>query len=271
MRELIDCHVHTERCGHASGTVAQMISAAVFKGLTGIVMTEHLPLPEDLDPERHLSLAPDALAAYADEVLSMAARVKGLEVVLGAEADWLPGREAETALTRQAARNAGVQVLLGSVHFLGEWAFDDPHHLEEWDAHDVDEVWADYFALWCDAARSGQFDVMAHPDLPKKFGHLPSFDTSELFAAAAAAARAGQVLIEVSTAGLRKPIGELYPAPALLRAFREADVGVTVGSDAHATDEIGYHIEEAYQAAFEAGYRKVALPLGEGDVKWIEL
>ena len=65
MRELIDCHIHTERCGHASGTVAQAVSAAVFRGLTGMVLTEHLPLPEDLDPSRHLAEAVARAAAVA--------------------------------------------------------------------------------------------------------------------------------------------------------------------------------------------------------------
>ncbi|HSK46514.1 MAG TPA: histidinol-phosphatase HisJ family protein [Coriobacteriia bacterium] len=271
MRELIDCHIHTERCGHASGTVAQMISAAVFAGLTGVVVTEHLPLPLELDSDHHLSMTDGEISSYAEDVNSMAARVKGLEVILGAEADWLPGREEFSEGVRLEARAAGVRVLLGSVHFLEDWAFDDPHELAEWENRSVDEVWSAYFAHWCDAARSGYFDVMAHPDLPKKFGHRPTFDLSELYDAAARAAAEGGVAIEVSTAGLRKPVAELYPAHQLLTAFADRGVPATVGSDAHATSEVGFGIPLAYDAMLAAGYERAALPLGGGEMKWVTL
>jgi histidinol-phosphatase (PHP family) len=271
MREMIDCHVHTQRCGHATGTVAQMVGAAVFKGLSGVVMTEHLPLPDDIDPSRHLSMPADDLATYVDEVHSMAERVKGLQVITGAEVDWLPGREEYSAGMRRDAEALGIEVFLGSVHFIGDWAFDSPHDLAEWDRRDVGEVWEQYFSLWCDAASSGLFDVMAHPDLVKKFGHRPSFDTSDLYAEAARCAAQSGVMIEVSSAGLRKPVGEIYPGPELLSAFRAAGVEATAASDAHAPDEIGLGIEDSYAALHEAGYRQVAFPVGRGEVRYIEL
>lgn len=271
MRDLIDCHIHTERCGHATGTVGQMISAGVFRGLTGMIMTEHLPLPEDLDPDRHLSMPACDLASYAEEVRQMAERVKGVTVVLGAEVDWLPGREAAMAAVRAEAEALGVSVFLGSVHFLDGWAFDSPHSLDEWETRDVDEVWSSYFSVWCDAARSAMFDVMAHPDLPKKFGHRPGLDPRELYMEAANAAAEGGVLIEVSTAGLRKPVGELYPGPELLKVFYEAGVEATVGSDAHAADEVGYLIEGAYDAMAVAGYKRVAFPVSAEETRFIGL
>jgi histidinol-phosphatase (PHP family) len=271
VRDLIDCHIHTERCGHASGTVAQMVSAGVFRGLSGMVFTEHLPLPEDLDPDHHLSLPACDLATYAREVVEMSERVKGTTIVLGAEADWLPGHEELTMAVRAEAEALGISVMLGSVHFIGEWAFDDPNNLDEWDKRDVDAVWTEYFGYWCDAARRGGFDVMAHPDLPKKFGHRPGFDTRELFAEAARAAADGGVLIEVSTAGLRRPVGELYPGPELLQAFHAAGVDATVGSDAHAPNEVGFHIEYAYGALASAGYSRAAFPVSSDETRFIEL
>lgn len=271
MDRLIDCHVHTSRCGHATGTVSQIAGAAVFKGLEGLIFTEHLPLPRDIDPDNHLSMPHSELGVYASEVLETASRVKGLEIVLGAEADWIPGREDELAAVRKEASSFGISVLLGSVHFLDGWAFDDPHDVAAWDSKDIDEVWNQYFDVWCEAASSGLFEVMAHPDLPKKFGHRPTFDTADLYAEAARCASDGQVLIEVSTAGLRKPVGELYPCPELLRAFKDAGVIATVGSDAHAPDEVGYSIEVAYEALRNAGYESVAFPISREETRFIPL
>lgn len=271
MRELIDCHIHTERCGHATGSAAQMVAAAVVAGLSGILMTEHLPLPDELDPDCHLSMPACDLETYAAEVSALAGRVHGLDVVLAAEADWLPDHPEHASHTRARAAELGIDVLLGSVHFIGGWAFDDPHHIDLWDARDVDAVWEQYFSRWCEAARSGVFTVMAHPDLVKKFGHRPSFDPRELYVEAARAAAEGGVLVEASTAGWRKPVGELYPGPELLSAFAEAGVGMTVGSDAHDPTEVGYRISDALDELAKAGYERYAFPLRADEVRWYEL
>lgn len=271
MRTLIDCHIHTERCGHASGTVDDYVRAALKAGLGGIAITEHLALPEDVDPGRHLSMPTCDLEDYLVEVDFARQRHPEIAIVTGLEADFLAGREAFTAAALAEARNRpdGATVVLGSVHFIDGWAFDDPHHVEEWERHDVDTVWRDYFALWNSATASGMFDVMAHPDLVKKFGHFPSFDPGDLFREAASTAAASGVRIEVSTAGLRKPVGELYPGAAMLAAFAEAGVGATVGSDAHEPCEVGFRIGAGYDAMRAAGYSTVSFPDGSGG--WKEL
>jgi histidinol-phosphatase (PHP family) len=271
VRKLIDCHIHTRRCGHATGSVEDCAREAARQGLYGIAITEHLALPKDMDPNRHLSMSAEALDGYLLEVDAARRHFPGLNIVTGLEADYLAGREAETAAALAQARNRtdGATLVLGSVHFIGDWAFDDPHDIAQWETRDVDAAWRDYFELWIRAVRSGLFDVMAHPDLVKKFGHFPSFDPRELYATATAAAADAGVLIEVSTAGLRKPVGELYPGAELLSAFRAAGVAATVGSDAHEPAEVGYRIDAAYDAMSAAGYEMVAFPDGSGS--WKEL
>jgi histidinol-phosphatase (PHP family) len=271
VRQLIDCHIHTQRCGHATGTVDDYVAEGAHQGLYGMVITEHLALPEELDPNRHLSMPACDLEDYLVEVDFARNRYPDIVLVTGIEADYLAGREAETAraLAEARAHSDGVRFVLGSVHFIDGWAFDDPHHVEEWDRRDVEQAWRDYFDLWMAAARSGLFDVMAHPDLIKKFGHVPSFDRSELYAECARVAAGAGVLIEVSTAGLRKPVGELYPGAEFLAAFQAAGVRATVGSDAHEPSEVGFGIDTAYDALQAAGYGSVAFPDGQGG--WKEL
>jgi len=259
VRGLIDSHLHTRLCGHATGTVQQYAAAAAARGLAGIAVTEHLPLPHELDPDRRLSMPPSRVEEYLGEIQEVRLARPDLEIITGIEADWLPDRVEETAAALSALRQRadGVKVVLGSVHFLGGWAFDDPNRLDEWGGRDVDQVWEDYTAEWCRAAKSGLFDVMAHPDLPKKFGHHPSGDVDGLYARFADVALTSGVMIEVSTAGLRKPVAELYPAAGLLRAFGEAGVPATLGSDAHSPDEVGFAFDEACDALRTAGYHAV--------------
>ncbi len=273
MRELIDCHIHTERCGHAEGTVDDYARMAVERGLVGIVMTEHLPMPAGMDPHNRVSMPACDLEEYLVEVDLARNRYPELEIVTGVEADYLPDRMDEVRATLRDAtqRSDGASVVLGSVHLLGNWTFDDPHTVESWESRSVDQAWEEYFSTWCDACRTGLFDVMAHPDLVKKFGHLPSFDRRELYSEAARVAAETGVLIEVSTAGLRKPIAELYPGPGLLKAFHAAGVPATVGSDAHAPREVGMQIGTAYDAMLDAGYRSVAFPGESGGWRAIAL
>lgn len=271
MRPLIDCHIHTERCGHANGNAAEYLAAARAAGLEAIVFTEHLPLPSTYDQDGHLAVPEDELADYCREVTALQVEGGLPQVILGVEADWLPQERPWMLAQLERARECGVTVVLGSVHFLGTWAFDDPAELPAWESRNVDEVWLEYADTWCEAAQSGLFDVLAHPDLPKKFGQRPSFDTARMFERMAMSAAAGGALIEVSTAGLRKPVKELYPGPELLTAFRLAGVDATVGSDAHAPSEVGFGLDRAHEALARAGYTRVALPIGTGERRWYEL
>lgn len=176
--------------------------------------------------------------------------------MLGVEADWLPSHPGHVERLLGAH---DFDVVLGSLHFLGDWAFDDPALIDRWKGLDVDDVWRRYFAELARAARSGLYDVMAHPDLVKKFGHRPGFDPAPLHADAAEAfARAG-VAVEVNTAGLRKPCAEIYPCEDFLAACRRAGVRATVGTDAHSPADVAAGLAEARALLIRAGYDSVAV------------
>ena len=273
MRGLIDCHVHTRLCGHATGSVSDCAAVARKRGLAGIAITEHLPLPAELDPDRTLSMATDMVDAYLSEIEDARYEFPELEMIAGIEADWLPDRVGDTraAIGGLRRRSDGVRVVLGSVHFLSDWAFDDPNRVHEWEGRDVDAVWDRYVTEWCAAAESGLFDVMAHPDLPKKFGHRPSKDVDGLNARFAESAARANLVIEVSTAGLRKPVGELYPSAGLLRAFRAAGVRATLGSDAHQPEEVGYAFSQACGTLRSVGYEELHFPTAGGQMRSVQL
>src|SRR5207247_6052216 len=120
----------------------------------------------------------------------------------------------------------------------------------------VESAWHRYFETLARAARSGLFDSLSHPDLVKIFGdRAAGFDYAEI---ADAIAESG-VAVEVSTAGLRKPVGELYPHPDFLVSCRERGVPVTTGSDAHAPDVVGRDFDRARELLSAAGYETVTV------------
>jgi len=263
--------MHTVLCGHAEHSIEEMVATLEASSLAGGIVTEHLPLPDDVDSDRVVSMYLGELPSYVAALQVLRERSPlGDDLVIGAEADWRDVDPAWTAQSVADARAAGVEIVLGSVHMLGDWAFDDPNRVEIWDTKDVDEVWDQYFTAWCAAASSGLFDVMSHPDLPKKFGHVPT-DPREYYVEAARVAAEAGVLCEVSTAGLRKPCAELYPAPQFLAELARRGISFTLASDAHDKNEIGYRFDVAAEALAEVGVTQQALPKGSGVIDWLPL
>jgi histidinol-phosphatase (PHP family) len=251
---MIDMHVHTSRCRHASGTPSEYVAAAEAAGVSVLAFTDHLPLLDGSDTDYAMSMG--ELPAYVAEIGDLRGSEARSEILLGIEADWDP---CAADVLREALARYDFDVVLGSVHFLGGWAFDDPRLVGRYATTDVDALWRDYFGALAAAARSGLFDIMAHIDLVKKFGYMPSYDPRELYEDAALAfARAG-VAVEVNTAGLRKPCAELYPTASFLRACRSAGVLATMGSDAHAPEEVGMGLGQARDALVAAGYDSVVV------------
>jgi histidinol-phosphatase (PHP family) len=256
---LIDLHIHTSRCGHATGTPREYVEAASTAGVSVMCFTDHLPLPLGTPHALEYAMPAEQLADYVSDIRSLAgysADAGGPEVLLGIEADWIEGREDEI---RRACVDARFDMVLGSVHFIDGWAFDDPDLTDRYGEWDLIELWDRYFATLATAAASGLFDVMAHPDLVKKFGYLPDVDATPWYEQTAEAFAAAGVAFEVNTAGLRKPCGELYPAPGFLRAAHRRGVPVTSGSDAHKPGEVGAGMGAARDALLEAGYRSVVV------------
>ncbi len=160
---------------------------------------------------------------------------RGLPVKLGLEIDRVPGRQDELA---EIVDPYPWDFLLGSVHEVLDVAVDQKPGI--WERLSVEDVWRDYVASVSDLAASGHVDVMSHPDLAKIYGRRPAPDVLvELHETLAASFAAAGVAVEVSTAGLRKPVRELYPSEALLRAFHGRGVPITIASDAHEPHLVG--------------------------------
>jgi histidinol-phosphatase (PHP family) len=166
-----------------------------------------------------------------------AAKAAGLPVVLGLEVDYYRGRMDEVA---GLLEGYPFDVLLGSVHWLGAWRFDDiddPLSMAQWSARDVDAAWAEYAGAIEELAATQVCDVLAHPDLVKAAGHRAGAP-EECWDRLVEAACASGMAAEVSSAGWRKPAGEAYPAPGLLARLAARGVPLTTASDAHGLPDV---------------------------------
>jgi histidinol-phosphatase (PHP family) len=177
---------------------------------------------------------------------------------LGIEADFVPGAEDRTANLLEAR---DFDYVIGSVHFIREGAVDmddftvwDPKH----PGRSPEEVWRRYFETVAESAKSGLFDIIAHPDLVKIWGsahpgRIPAGDLRHYYEPAVEAIAEAGVAVEVSTAGLRKPVGEIYPAPPFLAMCLEAGTPIALSSDAHRPQDVGAGYEQALELLAELG------------------
>jgi len=243
----VDLHNHTTRCNHAEGTIDEYIQKAIELGIDIYGFSEHAPM--DFDEKYRLPFCD--MQAYTNDILTAKERYKNeIEILLGYEVDWLQGHMDKRVL------EAKVDYLIGSVHFIDKWGFDNPEFIGGWKEKDIDEIWKAYFEATEAMAKSGKFDIVGHLDLIKVFKYMPKKEIRLLAKDALHAIKKSNMAIEINTAGLRKPIGELYPSRALLEETYALGIPITFSSDAHAVEHIGAGYDLATTLAKEIGYTK---------------
>lgn len=182
---------------------------------------------------------------------------------LGIEADFLPGREDRVA---NLLDGRDWDYVVGSVHFLGDDCV-DLCGSRQWAEIDIwrsrphpERVWRRYFETLGEAARSGLFDLLAHPDLVKVCGGpRPEGDLRRYYELAMEGIAESDVAVEVSTAGLRKPVREIYPARGFLELCLEAGRPVALSSDAHRPEQLGHEYDRALELLSDLGVTELAV------------
>lgn len=223
--------------------VARYRATASERGITELGVSEHVyRFEQALEVWRHpfwQQYAHDDLDAYCTFVREQT------DLRLGIEADFVPGAEDRMANLLEAR---AFDYVIGSVHFIREGAV-DMDEFGVWDkGRSAEEVWRRYFQTIGESAASGLFDVVAHPDLVKYWGRerpLPEGDLRRYYELAIDGIAQSGIAVEVSTAGLRKRAGEIYPAPAFLQMCLEAGAPIALSSDAHRPQDVGADYEQA--------------------------
>lgn len=241
----IDIHNHTTRCNHAEGNIDEYIQRAIELGIDVYGFSEHAPM--DFDPGYRLAF--EEMDDYRDDILNAKKKyLDQIQILFGYEVDYLPGHMDDRVL------NADVDFFIGSVHFIDKWSFDNPEFLSGWKDKDIDEIWQAYFEAVAAMAKFGRFDIVGHLDLIKVFKYLPKQDVRLLAKEALLAIKKANMVLELNAAGLRKPIGEIYPSKPLLEEAYALDIPITFGSDAHTPEQVGFAYEEMTALAKDVGY-----------------
>jgi histidinol-phosphatase (PHP family) len=264
-RVLTDYHVHL-RPDEPGTTAERYLTAdnaeryrlvAAERGIAELGVSEHVyRFTQALDVWQHplwVETARDDLDAYCAFVREQT------DLKLGIEADFVPGRE-----DRMAELLAGRDwdYVVGSIHFVGDGALDYEKYDVWTRASSPDKVWRTYFEMLGELARSGQFDVLAHPDLVAHWGHerpRPERDPRYFYEIAMEGIAESGIAVEVSTAGLRKPVGRIYPDRAFLEMVVDAGNPIALSSDAHVPDQLGHAYDQALELLDDVGVAELCV------------
>ncbi len=237
-------------------TLADLVTWAKEHQLGEFGLSDHLALhPSGEDPE--WAMPRDQLDTYVRDVLHQQSVHKDvLQIRLGLEVDWYEGAEDRIS---QALGEYPWDYLIGSVHELDGFTVD--HTSAVWKKLTTDQIDHVHLRYWQNMralAKSGLFDIVAHLDLPKKFGFFPECDLSTEVNLALDAIAENNLVVELNTAGWHKPVNDAYPSESLLSKCFERHIPVTISADAHQPDHLLRDFSRAAARLRAVGYQQVA-------------
>lgn len=245
----VDLHNHTAYCNHASGSMESYLQKASDIGIDIFGFSCHAPM--NFDTKYRMSF--EQLPLYFSEIPST---YNGMEVLRALEVDYILGRE---DLLNEAVLRADVDYLIGSIHFLGDWGFDNPEFIGEWRNRGVFATWEAYFNSLQSMIKTGSFQIVGHFDLPKLFGNLMPESLFEKMEDTLKLMRDMDMVLEVNSAGLRKHIKEQYPSLNILKKAKDFGLDVTLCSDAHSVLDIGFGYSLCVDILKDVGFNRVAI------------
>ncbi len=245
-----DLHNHTTLCKHATGTPREYIEKAIKENIQYFGFSDHAPM--DFDPKYRMDF--EQMEQYENSILNLKEEYRDkINLLLAYEVDFFTGHIDDRVL------KSNTDYLIGSVHFIQKWGFDNPEFIGQYKSRDIDKIWEEYFEAIEALAKSRLFNIVGHIDLIKIFNFLPKKDIRLVALKAVKEIKKADMVVEINAAGHRKPIKEAYPSPSIMELLSEHDIPITFSSDAHTPEQVGFKQKEIHALAKSYGYDKCAV------------
>lgn len=255
---LFDLHSHTARCGHASGKVKEYVERALALGISDFGISDHSPWMFQ-NSEIPMAMRWHELPGYIEEVRRMqecynCESENSFHVHLGMEMDFIPSR---LEIARETVKQYEWDYLLGSIHNIGLWAISDPAEAPRFRQYFADDVMEFYFDLVRQMVRARFCDIIAHLDLPKKYGFTYEGSYLRWIEPLIPEIREAGIAVEINTSGLEAPCKEVFPDWTIIEALAAGGVMLTLGSDSHAPDQVGRHFPQVIEKLRRIGVKEL--------------
>lgn len=241
---LVDYHTHPfshgEKTDYNKDIYKKFIKRAMDMGIKELGFSDHDEYEQNID----LSII-DSLKNESDIPI-----LKGLEI------DYIPGREEEIL---RKINKYNLDYTIGSVHFIGNWAFDHPDYINEYNTRDIDQCYIEYFDILNKAVKSGLFNIIGHFDLIKVFGFRSNLNIIDIIKPVLKNIKKYELVLEINTNGLNKPINEIYPSVEIIEKVHQLNIPITFGSDAHIAYRVGENILNYAKIINDIGYKEIAV------------
>ncbi len=255
---LTDYHTHTERGPYTVEWLENFLNVAKLRRIEEYGVSEHA---YRFKQTAHLLDNPwtrERRTEDLDDYFAMvqSARKAGHHIKFGIELDYIPGTENALA---EFIRSYPFDYVIGSVHWLGDFGFDLSEMKSQWLTRDLKQTYSEYFTILNQMVETQLFDLVGHADVIKVFGYEPDDPAflQDWYDRMAESFSRNHAVIEISTAGLRKPVGKLYPAPRFLEACYKQEIPIVINSDAHRPEDVGADYDQAIASAKSTGYTEI--------------
>ncbi len=254
----VNYHIHsTYSDGRA--TILEYVQEAVRKGFDEVAFTEHLAVKPGSMKKLYYSIDVSRIGDYVEEVRTVEKGLQGLRVRAGLEVDYFPGSE---QMLKDILGSNDLDFTMVSIHWIGEFCLDCVKYRRAFEIavreEGFDTFYSKYLRLLRRAVESGLFNVVAHFDVARNWGFKPSGDfKADEQAILESVVKLGMA-VEVSSKGLRSPVGEAYPARRILEGCKSLGIPVTLGTDAHRLSEIDANYDTIVEYAKSVGYSELS-------------
>lgn len=246
-----DYHTHCYLCNHAQGTIEDYIIAGINKGMTEIGISDHFPM--ELLPEHfHIyAMTLDDFSGYIDEIKKLRKKyISQINIKIASEVDFFPS-VFEEYKSNLASFADSFDYLIGSIHAV-PWKGLEAIPIDEKQAIPiikeigVDKAYLEYYNSVLRMVKSNFFNIVGHLDLPKKYGLVPenSENIWEKVLQILDEIEHNGMAVEINTSGYRRKINQPYPSEQIIKELIQRKIPLTLGSDAHSPQDIGFRFQE---------------------------
>ncbi|MBL0700018.1 MAG: histidinol-phosphatase [Desulfosarcina sp.] len=251
---MIDYHIHTLLCNHATGSMPEYIHQAIATGLKEICFLDHLTI----NPSGNfLSMTPNEVPVYYHAIQMLKQKYKGIiKIKSGLEIDFNPDY---LNLVEDILGTYSFDLIGSSIHFVDDINIVSSSSSWKKGKENTDSVFSLYFERLSEMMEYNYFDVVCHFDMIKKFGRKSYKKYDKEIEGILSVMKTKGIVMEINTSGLNHPVMEIYPHQEIIKECRIKGIPVTIGSDAHGPEQVGRHFDKAFDLIVSAGYSHVTV------------